>query len=116
VLRGEDHDRRGVAPVAEGPEHFHAVHPGQPEVEHHYVVLAARGALEALRPVAYQVRVHPLLFQAALHELAHGPVVLDDQDFHPSTAPLMGRHTRKTDPRSGWESTTIRPWCSATIP
>ena len=117
ILRGEDQHRGGDPAVAEGAQHLHARHPGQTEIEHQDVVLAVRRQLQPLGAVVHQVYLHPLLLETSLHELADGPIVLDHQNFHASSGtPFMGRNTRNLVPRSGWDCTVRRPWCSATIP
>ena len=112
VLRGQDQDRRGGAPVAKRPQHFEAAHPGQPEIEHDEVVPAARGEAQSLHAVVHQIGVEVVFLQPALHVLADGAVVLDDEDLHAGT----GRYTRKVAPRPGALSTSIRPPWSATMP
>jgi len=90
VARGQD--QRGqvrAATATQAPQHLHAVHVGQAEVEDHRVVdrccrsrqrlLAARDRIDGESPPAQVRRDH----------LAHGPVILDEQHPHDSQHPRI---------------------------
>jgi hypothetical protein len=112
ILGRQHEDRRGVSPIAEGPQHLQAIHFRQPQIQDDQIVSATGGQAEPLHAVFYQVGVVALLLQTPLDVLPDGTVVLDHQNFHAYT----GRKTRKMDPRPGWLSTSIRPRWSSTMP
>ena len=109
-----EHEHRGVdSPIPEGSEHLHAVHAGQPKVQHDHVILTARPSFQPLGAVINQIDVHSLFLETALDETPYGEVVFDNENLHDSsTGPsATGKNTRKVEPRPGCESTTIRPRC-----
>jgi hypothetical protein len=55
-----------------------------------------------------------LLFEAAFDVMTDRAVVLPTRIFTPPPFPY-GEY-RKTEPRPGWLSTSMRPRCSATMP
>src|SRR6185369_1578024 len=116
VLRGEYQDRHAEPAIPKGPEHLHSVHAREPEIENDEVVLALRSDSQRFGPVRHQLGLMLLLFEAAFDVLTDRTVVFDDENLHSAAIPPTGRNTRKTEPRPGWLSTSMRPRCSATMP
>src|SRR5258708_10741095 len=104
LLRREHEYRLGEAAVAQGAQDFQSADLRQPEVEHDEVVVALCRVAPPLFAVGRQIRRVAPLREAPLYVLADRPVVLDDENLHPT-----GRYTLKSLPTPTCDSTSIRP-------
>ncbi len=83
VARGEHQDRRAVAGVAQPAADLEAVEPGHQDVEQDRVGAAPSAwARTASRPSPASATSKPSTSQDPLEHLAHGGLVVDDQDAH----------------------------------
>ena len=80
VARGEDDDRELRALGPELVEHLEAVDPGQADVEHHQVELAAEGVVEPLPSVGDRGGAVAVGRKSLRDERRDARLVLDDQD------------------------------------
>src|SRR5262249_39301960 len=113
VLCRQDQHGEAHAAIAQRAEHIDARQLGQPEVEHHHVVVASPAARAAQPFVAVADEVHMVagLVESTAHIITHRFVVFNHQDFHPT-----GRNTLKLVPTPICDSTSTRPRCSSTMP
>src|SRR5947209_4608495 len=131
VLRGQYEHGKPDAAIAQRAQHLDAGELGQAEIEDHHVVPGAPPpppppaprppappapafAARAPQPfiaVADEIDMIAGLIQPTANVLTYRFVVLNDQDLH-----SIGRKTLKLVPTPTWDSTSMRPRCSSTMP
>jgi hypothetical protein len=82
IARRQDQDRHAVAEAAQAPADLQAIHARQADVQHHRVRDGVNDRLERLLAVLGHLHLIPAERQRAAHGLAHGPIILDDEDPH----------------------------------
>src|SRR5438309_7080501 len=127
VLPGQYEHGKPDATIAQRAQDLDAGELGQAEIEDHHVVPGAPPARPA-RPappapafaarapqpfiaVADEIDMIAGLIQPTANVLTYRFVVLNDQDLH-----SIGRKTLKLVPTPTWDSTSMRPRCSSTMP
>ncbi len=112
VAGGEHQDRGGVPRTPDAAGRGQPVHARHLDVQHDQVRLVGRGLLQGVRAVDGDLGVVPLEGEAALEGLAHGRLVVDDQDALGITVAFGGTHrSRFLGVRwAGWSESSGRGW------